>query len=78
LLKLQTSTAKPWWQAHFLQATVLLVSRQLSLLLTSLRCARAAAQAATEIAVDSIVMDCEDGVAVNMKDVARGKVAVGA
>lgn len=35
-------------------------------------CAAAYAQAATEISVDSIVMDCEDGVALNMKDVARG------
>jgi hypothetical protein len=30
-------------------------------------------QAATEISADSIVMDCEDGVAVSMKDVARGE-----
>jgi hypothetical protein len=38
------------------------------------RCAPAL-QAATEISADSIVMDCEDGVAVNMKDVARGEAA---
>jgi citrate lyase beta subunit len=30
-------------------------------------------QAATEISADSIVMDCEDGVALSMKDVARGE-----
>ncbi|KAF6255879.1 Pyruvate/Phosphoenolpyruvate kinase-like domain-containing protein [Scenedesmus sp. NREL 46B-D3] len=32
-------------------------------------------KAATEISVDSIVMDCEDGVALNMKDVARATIA---
>ncbi|WIA09792.1 hypothetical protein OEZ85_009167 [Tetradesmus obliquus] len=33
-------------------------------------------KAATEISVDSIVMDCEDGVALNMKDVARATIAL--
>jgi citrate lyase beta subunit len=33
-------------------------------------------QAASEIGADSIVMDCEDGVAVNMKDVARQTIAL--
>lgn len=33
-------------------------------------------QAASEIGADSIVMDCEDGVAINMKDVARQTIAL--
>jgi len=33
-------------------------------------------QAANEIAADSIVMDCEDGVAANMKEMARETIAL--
>jgi citrate lyase beta subunit len=33
-------------------------------------------QAASEINADSIVMDCEDGVAANMKDMARQTIAL--
>jgi citrate lyase beta subunit len=33
-------------------------------------------QAANEIGADSIVMDCEDGVAANMKDMARQTISL--
>jgi hypothetical protein len=43
---------------------------------TAVDCLPVCLQAASEIGADSIVMDCEDGVADNMKDAARQTISL--
>jgi hypothetical protein len=58
------------------QQTALVTYNDFELPLVLILSPRSLLQAASEIGADSIVMDCEDGVAINMKDVARQTIAL--